>query len=76
MAVMLRESDSTNKHLNAVSRHMRLCRQAGAQALAEAILPPYEALVGKQSATKAASDAREAATLSRRGREGRTATAP
>jgi hypothetical protein len=39
MATMLRETDSTNKHLNASSRHMRLSRQAGQTTLAEGILP-------------------------------------
>jgi hypothetical protein len=61
MATMLRETDSTNKHLNGSARHMRLCRQAGQTALAEAILPVHNALSDKQKASKAASEAREQA---------------
>jgi hypothetical protein len=61
MATMLRETDSTNKHLNGSSRHMRLCRQAGRTDLAEAILPVHNMLSDKQKASKAALEAREQA---------------
>ncbi len=59
MATMLRESDSTHKHLNASSRHGRLCRQAGQAALGEGISVAHAALVDKQQASKAAVEARE-----------------
>ncbi len=61
MATMLRESDSTDKSLNAGKRHVRLSRQVGATALVDAIQPWIDTLLQKQQATRAAAEAREGA---------------
>jgi hypothetical protein len=61
MATLLRENDSSNKHINASARHIRLCRQVGASTLVEAIEPKTQNLRAKQAATKTAIEAVEAA---------------
>lgn len=55
MATMLRENQSTEAHLNAVRRHMRLCgieRKSGS-GLIDAIKPAYDDLAAKRAATLA-----------------------
>jgi hypothetical protein len=53
MARMLRDQESTDFHLNAVRRHLRLCRQTkGAEKYATHIEPAYQELIQKQVATR------------------------
>lgn len=55
MAEMLRDADSSTRHLNVVYRHMRLCkRMKGAEFLVTQITPPYAALGSAQTATEQA----------------------
>ena len=72
MAEMLRDSDSTEKHLSASRRHMRLCRRVrGAEFLIAAIEPHRNRLVGTLAAKNQANDAEEDARddLDAQGRE-------
>lgn len=60
MAEMLRDSDSSEKHLAVVWRHMRLCALIkGAAKLRVNITPAYERLAQCQSETKKAVEAQE-----------------
>jgi hypothetical protein len=73
MAQMLRDADSSEKHLSTVRRHMRLCRAVkGAEFLATTIEPHYTRLVGtladKKKAVETEEDAQDDRDL--RGREG------
>jgi hypothetical protein len=73
MAQMLRDADSSEKHLSTVRRHMRLCRAVkGAEFLATTIEPHYTRLAGtmadKKNAVEAEEDAQDDRDL--RGREG------
>jgi len=72
MAEMLRDPDSTEKHLSIVRRHLRLCKLVkGAAFLRDAIEPAYQKLTGtlaeKKKATEAEEDAQDDTEL--RGRE-------
>ena len=59
MSEMLRYSDSTDKHLSAVRRHIRLCNQVtDAHKYAQAIEPQYEALREKHAEFQAVVDNR------------------
>lgn len=52
MAEMLRDEDSTAKHLDTTRRHMRLCTHiAGAETLAAAIAPRRQALIDAEAET-------------------------
>ena len=73
MAEMLRDPDSTEKHLSVVRRHIRLCNSMkGADFLSAAILPHYERLQNTLSAKEKANDTEEDAQddWELRGREG------
>ena len=60
MAQLLYERDSSDKHLKAVRRHLRLCtKNAGTKKLTDNITPFYNTLIEKQEATKVAEEARE-----------------
>ncbi len=62
MAQLLYERQSTKAHLNAVSRHIRLCRRAsGTEEVIAAINPYYKALIEKQNASEEAKQKREMA---------------
>ncbi len=68
MAEMLRDADSTAKHLSTVRRHMRMCNSVkGAAFLSAQIKPAYESLkLAREEAEKASEDqedARDAALL-------------
>lgn len=53
MARMLRENESTDFYINAVWRHIRLCRKtSGAEKFALNIEPVYQELIAKQNASK------------------------
>ncbi len=72
MAEMLRDSDSSEKHLSASRRHQRLCRQVReAEFLIAAIEPHHSRLIatmaGKNQANDAEEDARD--DLDAQGRE-------
>lgn len=62
---MLRENQSTEAHLNAVRRHMRLCgmgkpgEKRGGEGLVAAIKPVYDELLAKRQATAARIEARQ-----------------
>ena len=60
MAIMLRNNDSTEKHLDTVRRHTRLCKQiGGTEEFVTNIQAPYDALKEKQAVTKAREEERE-----------------
>lgn len=60
MARMLNDNESTDRHLDSIRRHMRLCKQVkGAEKLAADIEPAYQDLLQKQAATQAKFDARQ-----------------
>jgi len=60
MAKMLNDRDSTDRHLDLIRRHMRLCKQIkGAGPMAAAIEPVYQVLRQKQIATTAQFNARQ-----------------
>ncbi len=62
MASMLREKDSTDRHLNLSYRHVRLCNMhKGAEILASNIKPAIQNLASKQENTKQKQLAREEA---------------
>ena len=59
MAIMLRDKESTDKHLNAGRRHIRLCKQVkGAEKYASNMETAYSQLVNKKKLTEEKSDAR------------------
>lgn len=73
MAQMLRDADSTEKHLSTTRRHKRLCnRVKGAEFLALAIEPHYTRLLATLANKKKANEAEEDAQDDRDliGREG------
>jgi len=73
MAELLRDEDSTDKHLDLTRRHQRRCRKTnGADAFAEAIEPPRLALVRALAASVAAENTEEDASddLELAGRDG------
>jgi hypothetical protein len=73
MVQMLRDADSSGKHLSTARRHMRLCKTVkGAEFLAVAIEPHYTRLEGTGVDEKKAIEAEEDAQDDRdlRGREG------
>ena len=60
MATMLRDNDSTEKHLNTVRRHTRLSKHiSGTEEFVTNIQAPYDELKAKQAATKTRIEARE-----------------
>jgi hypothetical protein len=60
MATMLRNNDSTDKHLNTVRRHTRLCKQiSGTEEFVTNIQPAYNELKEKQALTQAKAEERE-----------------
>jgi len=71
MAEMLRDADSSPKHLSTVRRHIRICRTIrGAEFLRAAIEPAYQrlqaTLVEKEKAVQAEEDAQDDLDLRRR----------
>ena len=57
MASMIRETASTDSHLNSARRHQRLCRQVkGAEKYSEAIQPQMDELKAKREETKSKVD--------------------
>lgn len=73
MAELLRDEDSTDRHLSQARRHQRRCKQTpGAGAFADTIEGPRAALASASTATAAAEDAEEDAIddLEAAGRDG------
>ena len=60
MATMLRDKESTGKHLGTVRRHIRLCKHiSGTEEFITNIQAPYDDLKAKQTITKTRAEERE-----------------
>jgi hypothetical protein len=60
MATMLRDKDSTEKHMNTVRRHTRLCKHInGTEEFVTNIQPVFDELKEKQALTQTKTEERE-----------------